>query len=62
MRIRGQEISLTAKEFDILALLVANPNRVFTYEMIVNLEDKTRILPIGRFKGTKDDFRNFRYK
>lgn len=37
VRIRGQEISLTAKEFDILALLVVNPNRVFTYEMIIDL-------------------------
>ena len=35
--IRGQEIELTAKEFDILALLVENPKRVFTYEMIMDI-------------------------
>lgn len=32
----GQEIELTAKEFDILALLMLNPHRVFTYEMIID--------------------------
>ena len=35
--VRGQEIDLTAKEFDILALLIMNPKRVFTYEMIVDI-------------------------
>lgn len=30
-------IKLTAKEFDIFALLVLNPKRVFTYEMIMDL-------------------------
>lgn len=32
-------INLTSKEFDILALLIANPNpkRVFTYELITDL-------------------------
>lgn len=33
----GQEIELTAKEFDILALLILNPRRVFTYEMIMDI-------------------------
>ena len=28
---------LTSKEFDILALLIANPKRVFTYELITDL-------------------------
>ena len=28
---------LTAREFDILALLIQNPDRVFTYEMIMEL-------------------------
>ena len=32
-----QEIKLTAKEFDILALLIAHPKRVFTYELIMEL-------------------------
>lgn len=32
----GQVVGLTAKEFDILALLILNPRRVFTYEMIMD--------------------------
>ena len=32
-----QVIELTAKEFDILALLIAHPKRVFTYELIMEL-------------------------
>ena len=35
--IEGREINLTAKEFDILFLLAGNPNRVFTYELIMDL-------------------------
>lgn len=35
VEVSGQEIDLTAKEFDILALLIMNPKRVFTYEMII---------------------------
>lgn len=35
--VRGQMISLTVKEFDILALLIQNPKRVFTYEMPLDL-------------------------
>ena len=35
--INEREITLTGKEFDLLALLAANPKRVFTYEMIVDL-------------------------
>ena len=35
--IRGQEIELTAKEFDIFALLIMNPRRVLTYDMIIDL-------------------------
>lgn len=34
VRVQGTKIELTAKEFDILALLSFNPRRVFTYEMI----------------------------
>lgn len=33
----GQEVELTAKEFDIFALLILNPRRVFTYEMIADI-------------------------
>ena len=35
--VRDQEIALTVKEFDILALLIMNPKRVFTYELIADL-------------------------
>lgn len=31
------EIVLTAKEFDIFALLIMNPHRVLTYDMIIDL-------------------------
>lgn len=37
VQVYGQEIELTAKEFDILALLILNPRRVFTYEMIADI-------------------------
>lgn len=33
----NQEVILTTKEFDILFLLASNPNRVFTYELIMDL-------------------------
>lgn len=33
----GQVVELTAKEFDILALLITYPQRVFTYELIMEL-------------------------
>lgn len=36
VKVNEQEIELTAKEFDILALLILNPHRVFTYEMIID--------------------------
>ena len=32
-----QGIKLTAKEFDILALLITHPKRVFTYELVMEL-------------------------
>lgn len=35
--VHGLEIALTVKEFDILALLIMNPKRVFTYELIIDL-------------------------
>ena len=34
VEVYGQEIEMTAKEFDIVALLILNPIRVFTYGMI----------------------------
>lgn len=37
VKVAGQIVGLTAKEFDILALLILNPRRVFTYEMIMDI-------------------------
>ena len=35
--VRGQVIPLTVKEFEIFSLLIRNPKRVFTYEMLMDL-------------------------
>jgi len=35
--VRGKVIPLTVKEFEIFALLILNPKRVFTYEMLMEL-------------------------
>ena len=35
--VRGQVILLTVKEFEIFALLIQNPKRVFTYEILLDL-------------------------
>lgn len=35
--VREQEINLTATEFNILTLLILNPRRVFTYDMIIDI-------------------------
>ena len=35
--IAGKEINLTAKEFDVLELLVKNPNKVYSRENLLNL-------------------------
>ena len=37
MEVCSQEIMLTAKGFELLALLIRNPGRVFTFEMIMDL-------------------------
>lgn len=37
VRVCEVEIDLTAKEFDIFALLIMNSSRVFTYEMIMDI-------------------------
>lgn len=34
--VRGQSINLTAIEFDVLALLITHPRRVFTFEFIID--------------------------
>ena len=35
--ISGREINLTAKEFDVLELLVSNPNKVYSRENLLNI-------------------------
>ena len=35
--ISGKEVNLTAKEFDLLELLVFNPNKVYSRENLVNI-------------------------
>ena len=35
--IGGKEINLTAKEFDVLELLVLNPNKVYSRENLLNI-------------------------
>ena len=35
--ISGKEINLTAKEFDVLELLVFNPNKVYSRENLLNI-------------------------
>ena len=35
--VQGREINLTAKEFDVLELLVMNPNKVYSRENLLNL-------------------------
>lgn len=37
VRVCEREIHFTKKEFDLFALLISNPNRVFTYEMIMDI-------------------------
>ena len=36
VEVRGVEVELTEKEFDIFALLLTNPKKVFTHEMIMD--------------------------
>ena len=35
--LRGQEVNLTAKEFDLLELLMTNPNKVYSRENLLNI-------------------------
>ena len=35
--ILGKEINVTAREFDLLAILVLNPNKVYSREKLLNL-------------------------
>lgn len=54
--VHEQEIALTVKEFDILLLLIMNPKRVFSYELIIELvwhEDYTYLRPKIGFMSRK---------
>ena len=42
--IREQPIELTVKEFEIFSLLILNPKRVFTYEMLMDLKRGLQLL------------------
>ncbi|NBH85101.1 DNA-binding response regulator [bacterium C-53] len=61
VEIQGQEIELTAKEFDILALLILNPRRVFTYEMISDIVWKEEYNEYSR-KAINNHISNLRRK
>lgn len=61
VEIQGQEIELTAKEFDILALLILNPRRVFTYEMISDIVWKEKYNEYYR-KAINNHISNLRRK
>ena len=56
-----QVIKLTAKEFDILALLITHPKRVFTYELIMELVWNEDYSPYSR-KVVNNHVSNLRRK
>ena len=59
--IAGRPINLTAKEFDILALLIRHPKRVFTYEMITELVWEEEYASFSR-KAVNNHVSNLRQK
>ena len=61
VEINGKKIELTAKEFDILALLILNPRRVFTYEMIADIVWKEEYNEYSR-KAINNHISNLRKK
>ena len=61
VRIRNEVIKLTAKEFDILALLIRSPKRVFTYEMITELVWEEEYASFSR-KSVNNHVSNLRQK
>ena len=61
LRYMGKEIELTAKEFDILALLILKPRRVFTYEMISDIVWKEEYNEYSR-KAINNHISNLRRK
>lgn len=61
VRIQNKVINLTAKEFDIFALLIRNPKRVFTYEMITELVWEEEYASFSR-KAVNNHVSNLRQK
>lgn len=59
--IQNKVIALTAKEFDILALLIRHPKRVFTYEMITELVWEEEYASFSR-KAVNNHVSNLRQK
>ena len=59
--VAGRTIGLTAKEFDILALLAMHSKRVFTYEMITELVWKEEYATYSR-KAIINHISNLRKK
>lgn len=59
--VREQEVDLTVKEFDILALLIRNPKRVFTYEVIIELVWEEEYASFSR-KAVNNHVSNLRQK
>ncbi len=57
----GQIIQLTVKEFDILALLIRNPKRVFTYELITEMVWREEYATYSR-KAINNHVSNLRQK
>ena len=58
---KNKVIALTAKEFDILALLIRHPKRVFTYEMITELVWEEEYASFSR-KAVNNHVSNLRQK
>ena len=61
VRIQNEVIELTAKEFNILALLIRHPKRVFTYEMITELVWEEEYASFSR-KAVNNHVSNLRQK
>ena len=59
--VREQIVELTVKEFEIFALLIMNPKRVFTYEMITELVWEEEYASFSR-KAVNNHVSNLRQK
>lgn len=61
VEVRGQRINLTAKEFDLLSLLITHPKRVFTFEYIIDEVWGEEYAPSSQ-KTLKNHIHNMRNK